>query len=383
MLIRTLPWQRLLRLRHALWLFYVWSGVIILLITAAAAADGGIDSPLLLVYALPMLFAAVAYPPRAVLLIGVCMVVAVAALAVSTGVTDPARAWMTISVLALSTWTFGYAATNYRRSAAATRRLAERLAEQVNVDGLTDCLNHRAFQERLAVEVARSQRTGTPLGLLLCDVDHFTTVNDRHGHQVGDRLLANVAAELRTHVRLQDDVARIGGEEFAVLLPGAGIERGTEVAQRLRSRVGSLEEPVPVTISIGVAVLPDMAHTGAELLRQAAAGLAAAATRSPSHRAARPGVLRCPTAAAARSGRGWGTCSSPTRCTRSSSRSWTWRPARWSPTRRSPGSGAPGCAPTSGSSSPRSPASGPSWRGRCSTPPWTRGSDWTSTSDCS
>lgn len=278
-LIRSLPWQRMLQWQQAMWLFYGWSSVITVLITVAAAVDGGIDSPLLIVYALPMLFAAVAYPPRAVLAIGISMVAAVCAMAVVTGVEDPGRAWLTISVFALATWTFAYAATNHRRSAAATRRLAEQLAEQVNVDGLTGCLNHRAFQERLTAEVARAQRSGASLGLLLGDVDHFKAVNDHHGHQVGDQLLATVAATLRRHVRLGDDVARIGGEEFAVLLPGADVERCVEVAERLRRQVGSVEQPVPVTISFGVAVLPEAADTGPQLLQQADAGLYAAKAR--------------------------------------------------------------------------------------------------------
>lgn len=274
--LNFLPWRRILESRHALWAFYAWSAVATLAITIAAWSDGGVDSPLLLFYALPMLYAAIAYPPRAVLALNTFMVVTVAVMALFTEARLDGRTWLTVATLLLSAWTFTYAASNYRASVLRSEALADRLAEQVNLDWLTGCLTHRAFQEELATEVGRAQRMGTPLSLVIADVDHFKQINDQHGHAVGDEILGEVGVVLREHLRGTDKVARIGGEEFAVLLPGTDLEMARETAERLRRVVGSIDAPLPVTISCGVAVLPDMADTGDDLFRVADLGLYAA-----------------------------------------------------------------------------------------------------------
>ncbi len=274
--VRLLPWTRMLQTRRALWFFYAWSTVATLAITLAAAADGGVNSPMLLYYAVPMLFAAIAYPQRSVLVLGGVMLLTVGVMTVATDVTEPGRVWLTLGVLALSSWAFAYAAGNYRRSAQRTEALAERLALQVNVDSLTGCMNHRAFQEVLAGEVARAQRSGTPIALLLGDIDHFKQVNDRHGHRVGDDVLERVGVALREHARAGDHVARVGGEEFAVLLHDADLPAALEAAQRFRRCVGQITDPVPVTMSFGAAVLPGMTDTVESLCETADLGLYAA-----------------------------------------------------------------------------------------------------------
>ena len=118
--------------------------------------------------------------------------------------------------------------------------------------------------------------TKAPLGLLLLDLDHFKQVNDQRGHAVGDQVLANVGATLRSVLRDRDFAGRNGGEEFAVLLPDTDIAVALEVAERVRAAIAEITLPgtdVPVTASIGVAGFPDHASTLERLERLADAAL--------------------------------------------------------------------------------------------------------------
>jgi diguanylate cyclase (GGDEF)-like protein len=182
--------------------------------------------------------------------------------------------------------------TNLTAIAIQNSRLYDELQDKAIRDGLTGLYNHRYFYERLAQEVARSQRYGTPLSLLMIDLDDFKRFNDRHGHLLGDEALMAVARSLLAEVRRDVDiVARYGGEEFAVLLPStpcrdelsatacAGQEPGcpaATVAARIRSRVarelfgaGADGPPGGLTVSIGAATLPDAANDGHELIERA------------------------------------------------------------------------------------------------------------------
>jgi diguanylate cyclase (GGDEF)-like protein len=130
-------------------------------------------------------------------------------------------------------------------------------------DPLTGIANHGHFQETLYREVARHERSGESLVLLLVDLDDFKAVNDRHGHPVGDAVLKGVVGRLLASVREMDTVTRYGGEEFAIVLPQTPAPKGLRVAERLRAAVASspieagLPEPLPLTVSIGLAVYPD------------------------------------------------------------------------------------------------------------------------------
>jgi diguanylate cyclase (GGDEF)-like protein len=101
-------------------------------------------------------------------------------------------------------------------------------------DGLTGLLNRRATEETLLAQVQRSRRTGEPFAVLMLDLDHFKSINDRHGHAAGDRALKHTAAVLKAELREVDAVGRFGGEEFLVLMPGATVETALPVAERLR-----------------------------------------------------------------------------------------------------------------------------------------------------
>lgn len=136
-------------------------------------------------------------------------------------------------------------------------------------DGLTGLDNRRSFEVALEREVARSMRTGEQLTLVLLDIDYFKELNDRHGHQVGDRVLRATGAALREVCREFDTAARYGGEEFVVLLPGCSSDRAIGAAERLRAAIAALDEDVSVTASAGVATLPLNAADAAGLVRAA------------------------------------------------------------------------------------------------------------------
>ncbi|MEW6583656.1 MAG: diguanylate cyclase, partial [Actinomycetota bacterium] len=128
-------------------------------------------------------------------------------------------------------------------------------------DPLTGLANHRAFQERLAAEVARARGGDGAVSLVVIDIDRFKRINDTWGHQAGDRVILDVAQHLRNEARPGDLVARIGGEEFAWILPGADAAGAYEAAERVRRRIAETRFPEVerLTISAGVCALDDAA----------------------------------------------------------------------------------------------------------------------------
>lgn len=133
-----------------------------------------------------------------------------------------------------------------------------RLREMVVSDSLTGLGNRRAFENALAEAMERSRTTGSPLSLLMLDVDNFKLYNDAFGHQAGDVVLVEVARVLQDHCRADDTGARYGGEEFAVILPNCAAEAAYRVAERIRAAIAAREwMNRPVTASVGVATLRD------------------------------------------------------------------------------------------------------------------------------
>lgn len=130
-----------------------------------------------------------------------------------------------------------------------------RLAEMAMTDPLTGLANHRAFHTALFSEVERARRHGRPLSLAMIDVDHFKGVNDVHGHIVGDRVLVEVARRLSLVARQGDVVARVGGEEFAWIIPESDLAGALRVAERARRAIAGVgfTGVGDITVSIGVA----------------------------------------------------------------------------------------------------------------------------------
>jgi diguanylate cyclase (GGDEF)-like protein len=141
------------------------------------------------------------------------------------------------------------------------RQKIDRLRADADLDSLTGLANRRRFRVALAREVERWRRYRVPCALLMLDIDHLKHVNDRFGHPAGDAVIRQIAQTLKEVSRDNDTAARLGGEEFALLLAGVDLQRAAAAAERLRAALSG--RPVDgvgtVTVSIGVASCPDNA----------------------------------------------------------------------------------------------------------------------------
>jgi diguanylate cyclase (GGDEF)-like protein len=148
------------------------------------------------------------------------------------------------------------------RSISIRAERARSLRTLMVTDNLTGLLNHSRIKEQLQTEVARAQRTGSVLSFAMLDIDCFKSINDTHGHHVGDRVIKTMARVLQQRLRQTDSIGRHGGEEFAVILPDAGIEKATMILDQLRADFSKVYQLAPggafnVTFSGGVATLAD------------------------------------------------------------------------------------------------------------------------------
>jgi two-component system, cell cycle response regulator len=128
-----------------------------------------------------------------------------------------------------------------------------RLESLLREDGLTGLSNRRAILTQLAGMVSGARRHGHPLSIAVCDIDHFKRVNDTHGHKAGDEVLVASAHAMGAHLRQEDQLGRLGGEEFLVLLPDTDADAAMHAAERIREEVAHAPAAVPVTVSIGIA----------------------------------------------------------------------------------------------------------------------------------
>ena len=148
-------------------------------------------------------------------------------------------------------------------------RLLQQVQKMAETDALTGVWNRMMFDQLLRKEVHRTQRAGGSFGLIMLDLDHFKNLNDTYGHQAGDDVLRALGRELVTHARDFDTVSRYGGEEFALILPGAGMHESVAVAERLRQVISQVSAPVQVTASFGVSVYPNSGVDENEVIRAA------------------------------------------------------------------------------------------------------------------
>jgi diguanylate cyclase (GGDEF)-like protein len=178
-----------------------------------------------------------------------------------------------------------------RRAAEANRQLEHEIAERrqleaqlrrmATTDGLTGTLNRAQFLVLGQQELERSQQAGRGLAVLMLDIDHFKLINDSYGHLAGDEALKHFVAQLRAGVRGIDVLGRLGGEEFAIVLPTIGSEAAFQAAERLRARVAAnplihLDRTIRITVSIGLSMARDTDRTVEQLLGRADARLYAA-----------------------------------------------------------------------------------------------------------
>jgi diguanylate cyclase (GGDEF)-like protein len=156
-----------------------------------------------------------------------------------------------------------------------------RLEHQAETDALTGLYNHRAFHDRLRQELLRASTAHETVALLMLDLDDFKKVNDVYGHGVGDHLLYQVADVLRASVRASDVVCRVGGEEFAVILPSGDLTSSIALAERIGEELAKLEADAvgKLTVSTGIAVGPENAANPRELVACAEAAMMTAKTR--------------------------------------------------------------------------------------------------------
>ncbi|MEV0461029.1 GGDEF domain-containing protein [Catellatospora methionotrophica] len=178
-----------------------------------------------------------------------------------------------------------------RQLAAAFNQMADRIAERraeltdlATLDALTGLPNRRFMRTSLTRELQRAMRDGTPLGLIIIDLDRFKAVNDEYGHLAGDEVLRRVGEVLRRELRSSDVAGRPGGEEFAVLLPDTGRAAAMGIAERLRAALAKetiihRERTVTITASLGVVCFPEDGQD-AELLVQRADDALYAAKRA-------------------------------------------------------------------------------------------------------
>ncbi len=248
------------------WL-YLWSMSLLLAVVAASSLDGGGQSPLTALFAASLVFTATGFGRRGALVMGTSAVVGYLA----TCLVGAPPIWhlvLTVCALVVTAATCVLTADRLRGALAEQDSLMEQLRWQATHDGLTGCLNHHAFLDRLDAEVLAAQLTGQPLGLVTLDLDDFKALNDTRGHLAGDELLRELGAALRDVVRRHDVVGRVGGDEFAIVVVDADEVETLVMADRVRAQCRAVGAASGVGVSIGLSLLAE-AGDGQELRRRA------------------------------------------------------------------------------------------------------------------
>jgi diguanylate cyclase (GGDEF)-like protein len=238
-----LPWERIVRSKWRELAFLAWSLSNVATITVFGFINNTPNSALSLLFFVPIVFVSTTYPLRSVVIVSAASISAYFAVAAHAGST-PDWVLMFVAVLGSTALMGAWQARNHDV-------VREELARVSRTDPLTGCLNRRGFEQRAAEAIAAAAAAGSPLAVILVDLDGFKQVNDTSGHAAGDQVLRDVTSRLADESGPDGLIGRLGGDEFAVLLPGVH-ERGAAAAgERLEAALAGV-----IRASVGVAVLP-------------------------------------------------------------------------------------------------------------------------------
>ncbi len=245
-----------------------WTLVAGIVVAVSVHLDRGVNSPLFFLLALPIVSAALALEVRQVIVCGA------ATLGEFTYIwlydKDVHRSAPVIAMFAMAL--VGLVVIAVGVSTARSRlfedeiEIRSELSVLATIDTLTGCLNHGAFYERLEIEINRALRQREPLSLLMIDLDYFKAFNDTYGHLAGDDALRNVGQVLMTQSRGFDAVGRVGGDEFAVILPTSSVDDAARIAARMSAAATASGQP---TMSVGYAALDPLQPSAEQLVREA------------------------------------------------------------------------------------------------------------------
>lgn len=258
--VLALPWERIIRSRYRELVFAAWSIIDIILILGIAAIGGGGDSVFATVLVVTVVFAAISYPRSMVILMAVLMIGGYLGLAIATETPGGYTLMFTATLVSTALMCVWQSRNHERRR--------ELLAEASRTDPLTGALNRRGFQLAAAALLAGVARLGHQSSLVLLDLDHFKSYNDTHGHHAGDELLCWAVERIRLSLRPTDSLARMGGDEFAVLLAGADRVSAQTTARRITEDLSTR-----IAASCGLASAPAEGNDIDELYRTADAEL--------------------------------------------------------------------------------------------------------------
>lgn len=237
-------------------LFIGWSVLSYALVALATVLDGGVGSPIALAWVLPTIYLLMGFSRTGIVFcgsiaIGLYLLVA----QLTPGPLNFPAFVMQVVVLADAMFMVLLAAIAREQRERVLAAVRAQLSVLATTDSLTGCLNQPEFMRIACEEVARAARCGYAICMLAIDVDRFKSINDTHGHLVGDDVLRQLGAVLRVSVRRTDIVGRLGGDELAVLCPETDLVEAHVLAGRLRSAARGPSVELPVTLSIGISVL--------------------------------------------------------------------------------------------------------------------------------